>query len=163
MESKFHLLPKFLAEAYENNDVESVRILAEEYLNLAALNKKDWNYGNAIHQANIYLGLIAVENDEIEEAKNYLMLAGQTPGSPQLNSFGPNMLLAKKLLENGEVDIILEYIKMCKKFWRFIFNFIKIKKWNQKIKKGLIPDFKAHLIYHLYFSDPMKIIGINSN
>ena len=34
-------------------------------------------------------------------AGKYLVEAAHTPGSPQLNSFGPNVTLAKELLEMG--------------------------------------------------------------
>lgn len=148
-QDKFHELPKLLFEAYQYKDHIKVKVMVMEYLNLAAQNKTDWNYGNAIHQANIYLGLIAIDNNEIDNAKNYLIYAGLTPGSPQLNSFGPNMLLAKKLLEIGETDIVLAYIKLCKKFWKFPFSFFYSTIWMLKIKKGAIPDFKANLYYHL--------------
>ena len=55
------------------------------------------NYGNAVHQANTVLGLIALENDHIDRAESYLAGGGHHPrASAQLTSFGPNMLLAKK-------------------------------------------------------------------
>jgi hypothetical protein len=64
--------------------------------------KDNWNYGNAVHTANLVLGRIALADGDVEEAKCLLLLAGQTPGSPQLNSFGPDMLFAEELLEKGE-------------------------------------------------------------
>jgi len=60
------------------------------------------------------------------------------------------MLLAKKLLELGEKEVVLTYIDDCKKFWRFIFRARRARKWKKAIKKGDIPDFKAHLIYHIW-------------
>ena len=45
------------------------------------------------------------------------MAAGATPGSPQLDSFGPNMTLAKELLEKGQPDVVLHYFALCKNFW----------------------------------------------
>ena len=61
--------------------------------------KSDWNYGNALHKGNIVLGRIALERGDIAGAKEHLLAAGQTPGSPQVGSFGPNTTLAKELLE----------------------------------------------------------------
>jgi len=34
------------------------------------------------------------------------------------NSFGPNVSLAKDLLEKGERDTVVEYFEACKKFWK---------------------------------------------
>jgi hypothetical protein len=49
--------------------------------------RSDWNYGNAVHKANLALGRVALRDGDIEQAKHYLIEAGKTPGSPQLNSF----------------------------------------------------------------------------
>lgn len=63
-----------------------------------------WNSGNRIHHGNLILGRIALTQGDVAEAKTRLLAAGKTPGSPQLNSFGPNMMLAKELLELGELS-----------------------------------------------------------
>jgi hypothetical protein len=78
---------------------------------------KDWNHGNALHQAHTALGRVALRRDKLAEAKVHLLEAGRTPGSPQLNSFGPNMLLAQELLERGEKEVVLEYFDLCRAFW----------------------------------------------
>jgi len=38
-----------------------------------------------------------LKEGKVEDAKHYLLEAGKTPGSPQLNSFGPDMSLAEEL------------------------------------------------------------------
>ncbi len=151
MKKRFHQLGESMAQAYQDRKFQELQKLALEYLKLATQYKSDWNYGNAIHQANIYMGLMALEKNNIDEASSFLIKAGQTPGSPQLNNFGPNMLLAKKLLEKGERNSVLIYIDQCKNFWRLLFRMGRIKKWKKKIKQGEIPDFRAHLFYHLRY------------
>jgi len=98
IKQRFHKLGKLIAQSYKEEDMHTTEALSREYLELAEKYKENWNYGNAIHQSNIFLGLVALENKEKEKAKEHLLAAGNTPGSPQLNSFGPNMLLAKKIV-----------------------------------------------------------------
>ncbi|MDP8219044.1 MAG: hypothetical protein P9M03_10000, partial [Candidatus Theseobacter exili] len=83
----------------------------------------------------------------VEEAKKRLMDAGRTPGSPQLKTFGPNMILAKDFLEQGEDEVVLQYFDRCKRFWWSIFSFFKIRKWKKLVRKGLMPDFGSHMNY----------------
>ena len=75
----------------------------------------------------------------------YLIEAGRTPGSPQLNSFGPNMLLAKELLEKGETATVLEYLDLCTKFWRIDHG--SVSTWKKLIADGKQPNFFANLLY----------------
>lgn len=127
---------------------DRAKVWAERYLSVAAENTKDWNYGNAIHHANLLLGRIALKEGDVETAKTYLLKAGQTPGSPQLNSFGPNMALAKELLEMGETLVVLEYLDLCTKFWQPQFQEMSgFHEWRRQIENGQIPDFKGNLIY----------------
>lgn len=118
---------------------------AEELLQLAKRYTNDWNYGNAIHKANLALGRVALRNGNKEAAIRYLHLAGQTRGSPQLNSFGPNVLLAKELLEAGEKDAVLKYFDLCGAFWQFDWGALSI--WKEMIEAGRRPNFGANLLY----------------
>jgi hypothetical protein len=62
-----------------------------------------------------------------------------------MNSFGPNMQLAKALLEKGEKDVVLEYFMRCAKFWKM--GEERLAGWTDSVKKGKIPDFGANLNY----------------
>lgn len=104
-----------------------------------------WNRGNRIHHGNLILGRIALSQGDVAEAKSRLLLAGKTPGSPQLNSFGPNMLLAKELLERGESDVVLEYFALCQAFWTMPGR--PLEQWTKDVKAGRIPQFGGNLSY----------------
>lgn len=119
--------------------------LANETLRIAENYKKDWNYGNALHKGHLTLGRVALHRNNIAEAKRQLLLAGKTPGSPQLNSFGPNMILAKELLEKGEKEAVIQYLELCGVFWEL--HMEKLKRWQEKISSGKEPDFGANLLY----------------
>lgn len=126
-------------------DLAEARANAEAALQLARKYTTDWNYGNAIHKANLALGRIALRKGDRGAAITYLLLAGQTPGSPQLNSFGPNMLLARELLEAGERDAVLKYLDLCGVFWTFDWGALSI--WKEIIQAGRTPNFGANLLY----------------
>lgn len=108
-------------------------------------NTEGWNQGNRIHQGNLILGQIALSDGNVDEAKSRLLLAGKTTGSPQLNSFGPNMLLAKELLERGETEVVLEYFELCKEFWASPNR--KLEEWADDVKSNCIPQFGGNLNY----------------
>lgn len=129
----------------DSGSLEKAEQFANETLKIAEKYKKDWNYGNAIHKGHLTLGRIALRKNNIEEAKKQLLLAGKTPGSPQLNSFGPNMTLAKELLEKGEKEVVLEYFKLCMNFWDNQFE--KLTKWEEQVSNGITPSFGANLLY----------------
>ena len=74
-----------------------------------------------------------------------MLLAGDTPGSPQLDSFGPNMLLAKELLEHGEREAVIEYFKRCGRFWEM--ERTRLEQWTKDARAGRTPDFGANLIF----------------
>jgi len=104
-----------------------------------------WNRGNRIHHGNLILGRIALVEGNVDEAKSRLLLAGRTEGSPQLNSFGPNMQLAKELLERGEKEVVLEYFDLCKNFW--VSPRRNLEQWIEDVKSNRIPNFGGNLSY----------------
>ncbi|WP_020567211.1 hypothetical protein [Neolewinella persica] len=142
-------LSRELIEAYNQQDVKKVDALIVQGLKAVSGTNEDWNRGNLLHQIHTIKGLLFLENNEIEEAKEQLIKAIKVPKSPQLNGFGPNMLLAKKLLEKGEAKVVLEYLDLSKHVWSLFTRFIPLLKWRNDINKNRTPDFKANLRYHL--------------
>jgi hypothetical protein len=101
--------------------------------------------GDVVHNGNLVLGIIALDEGRMEEAKRRLLAAGRSTGSPVLGSFGPNMSLAKELLAKGEHETVLQYFELCRKFWGS--GNAKLDEWTKEIEAGRIPDFGGNLIY----------------
>ena len=129
--------------------------LSKHIAAILLLNNNDpnsWNYGNVIHKANTVLGQVALREKNINKAKYHLIESGNTPGSPQLNSFGPSFALAGELLEKGEKEAVLQYLDLVAVFWanpdikKPQYKHLaeehaeKLSKWKQEIKTGRIPD-----------------------
>lgn len=119
---------------------EELRSLAENYKH-----EDDGSYGNAVQKGNLILGRIALRRGDLEAAKGYLPSAGRTPGSANLNSFGPNMLLAKEQLELGESETVLEYFGLCETFWKM--GPETLKRWSEAVQDGEAPVFGPNLRY----------------
>lgn len=128
------------------NAIDGDRLAAEsqarELLALAPKYAKDWNYGNALHQGNLALGHVALQQGDRRAAVAYLLAAGDTPGSPQLDSFGPRMSLARELLLAGERDAVLDYIDRTTRFWTLSWG--TDTAWKIAIRLGFTPGFGAH-------------------
>jgi len=144
-EKRFYALGAAAKESFVAGSFQSAELYAHDLLTLTPKYTNDWNYGNAVQDANLVLGRIAVREGKISEAKKFLAASGKSNGSPQMNSFGPNMSLALDLLEKGERDAVLEHFMRCRKFWEF--HPEKLDGWMQEVMAGKIPDFGANLIY----------------
>ena len=117
---------------------------ARELLDLAERRPRCWNRGNALHDGHLVLGLVALRRGDVETAKAELLLAGDTPGSPQLDSFGPNMCLARELLKRGERDAVIAYFERIRGFWTSERG--RLDAWASDVKAGRMPDFGAYLV-----------------
>jgi hypothetical protein len=99
----------------------------------------------AVHDANVVLGRVALHKGDVDTAKARLLKAGMTAGSPALGSFGPNMMLARELLEAGETDTVLQYFELCAVFWKHDRG--QLDEWRRTVEAGGMPDFGANLVY----------------
>lgn len=142
---RFYALNDAAKESFETGKIEDARKYAAELLTAASNYPSDWNYGNAIQDGNIVLGRIAVRENKIDDAKQHLLAAGNSHGSPQMNSFGPNLTLARDLLEKGETNTVLQYFNECSKFWKMDYG--KLDDWSNAVKTGQSPNFGANLLY----------------
>ena len=142
---RFYALQDAAKQNFEVGKIEDARKHAKELLALAKKFPTDWNYGNAVHDGNMVLGRIAIKEGRTGEAKAYLLEAGKSPGSPQMDSFGPNMSLARDLLEKGERATVLQYFELCRKFWKMGHD--RLDQWTKDVKAEQMPVFGANLIY----------------
>lgn len=131
--------------AFDAGDMTKARTYAEQLLTEVGSDRSQWNYGDAVHKGNLILGRIAVREGRLAEAVTFLRASGDTPGSGVLNSFGPNMSLAKDLLERGEVEAVLNYFESCRLFWKM--GGARLDAWSKDVQAGNIPNFGANLRY----------------
>lgn len=125
--------------------IAKAKRIGEELLELSNDYKDDWAYGNVVHKANLILGRVALREGNLDLAGDYLLEAGRTPGSPQLDSFGPNMTLAKELLEAGRKDVVIKYFRLCDNFWEL--GAERLTYWARLVNHGQIPNFGGNLLY----------------
>jgi hypothetical protein len=142
---RFAFLPTLAKGAFELGEVNEAEGRALGLLALAVTLPDNWNYGNAIHDGHSVLGRVALAKGDLAAAKEHLLQAGRTPGSPQLNSFGPNVSLARDLLARGEVSIVVEYFRLCEAFWEMESG--RIAHWSQVAESGEMPEFGPNLVY----------------
>ena len=140
-------------EAADFSELTELALQAKEYGTASSLASERLNYlksrnckcNDDAHRANIVLGLAAVRQGDLEGAKQFLTAAGQVGSSPALSTFGPNMQLAKELLERGERDAVVRYLKDCASFWSS--GRKQLDDWTNQIARGEAPDFGANVLY----------------
>jgi len=152
---RFYDLSGQVSAAYRDGDYALAESLALEYLETAKQFPCNWNYGNAVHNANVILGLTALRRGRKAEAVVHLYAAGETPGSPQLDTFGPSLLLARELAQVGEYKAASDYLSSIRRFWKatdrsiLAFEFPlfadpdPLRTWIRELDNGRVPDFGA--------------------
>lgn len=134
----------FFVDLAKNAFVARQYAKAREYAEAALRdNSGGRNHGNRTHWGHLTLGRIAFAEGNIEEAKYRLIAAAMIQGSPQLNSFGPDMTLAEELLEAGEKDVVLKYFELCAVFWESGKD--DLADWTALVKFDRKPNFRRNL------------------
>ena len=144
---RFYVLDELINKQFIKRNYYNARKLANEYLQLALLHNQNWNYGNAIHDANRILGLMSLNEGNIEEAAAFLLKSSESRGSPQLDTFGPELDLANLLLKEGKTVEVKTYLTNIKKFWEMDNGVVT--EWLDQIELGQSPElnrFGQHLI-----------------
>jgi hypothetical protein len=138
-EERFYAASDGAMAAYHLGEYDLAWDVAIEAIALAEAFKDNWNYGNALHYAHTVLGLLAARSGNIELASAELLASGTVRGSPQLNSFGPSMRLARELLKMQRTEPVLQYFQLCRTFWEMGGAWLEI--WEKKVKRGAVPLF----------------------
>ncbi len=105
-------------DALSRGDLAEASFVAESLLEEAAsLSREDWNYGNLVHDGHVLLGYVRLRDGDVAGAEAELRAAAETPGSPQLNSFGPDLSLAWELLRLGRDETVIVYLRGVARSW----------------------------------------------
>jgi tetratricopeptide (TPR) repeat protein len=136
--ARFYLLTDLAQMRLAAGDTDGAQQSARTLIEQAQRYRGDWNYGNAIHRGHSILGLIALEQDDLTAAKKHLRQSGETSGSPQLNSFGPEFDLADALLKAGERDAVIDHLEQVRTFWEM--GGPTLDRWLAAIRAGATPD-----------------------
>jgi len=143
--------PRFLGlhaaaeTALDRGDVLEADRLAEELLGLAERFRNDWNYGAAVHYGHTLRGLCACRYGNVDRAVDHLLRAGRAPGSPELNSEGPDLRLAEALLEAHKREAVVQYLEDCKAFWHGPggTGARQLNRWLDDLRAGRTPAFRS--------------------
>lgn len=114
-------------------DRECAVAVGRELLATAEQHRRTWYYGNAIFHANNVLGHFALDAGDRDAARNHLLAAAATPGSPQLNSFGPDYDLAQRFLDLDERDAVVAFLEGCA---RFSMHKEMLADWRSRVLNG---------------------------
>jgi hypothetical protein len=138
------LLANLAKVALDAGEGEKARKYAMQLLTLGS-STDYWDAAGALHQGNLALGRLALRAGDVEQAKTYLLSAARLPDGKRFGAFGPNMRLAKELLEIGERDVVQEYLRMCSDLWDTKDHCAE--HWIQEVQQGKVPAFGGNLNY----------------
>lgn len=94
-------------------------------------------HAQVVHWSNICLGMDSLERNDEEMAELFLQSAGETVGSSTLRSFGPDLVLARRLLERGRIAGVRAYLLKCRNFWES--GRMQVDQWVADIDGGVPP------------------------
>lgn len=124
--------------AVQRGDFALAKAKGEELLATSESVRGTWQYGNAIHHGHQLLGHVALAGGDIDGAVAELLLSGDTPGSPQLDSFGPELELASALLRSGRRDDVIAFLEKCLRFWKN--SRAEREGWVDALRAGDVPE-----------------------
>ncbi len=127
--------------AYEAGERARAAEVAARVLAEAPDFEDTFQFGNGVHRGHIVLGRVALDAGDLAGARDHLAAAGATRGSPQLDSFGPDFVLAGALLARGERDAVVAYLDACKRFWTD--EEPALERWKKRIERGETPSFQS--------------------
>ncbi len=116
---KLHLLRDVPSAAFETGDMEKATTYCEDLLKLAKDNKKNWDYANAVHRANVILGKVALNAEDIDKAAIHLEKAAKAilpkPVQAKATMMGFDTSLAKELMKTDKKDSAMKFLVICEK------------------------------------------------
>ena len=97
--------------------------------------------GDAIYTGNLILAQAALDNNDVANAKRYLLEAATTSGTQRIQQNGLDTSVARVLFDRGEKDAVVEYLHRGRQLWPQGAQFIT--RWENAIKAGRRPNFNT--------------------
>jgi hypothetical protein len=97
--------------------------------------------GDAIYAGNLILAQVALDKNDIENAKRYLLEAAGTSGARRIEQNGLDVSVARILFDRGEKDTVLEYLRRGRVLWPQGTQLIG--RWESAIRAGRRPNFNT--------------------
>jgi len=137
---KYFNLSRLPRSAFNKGQWEQAKHAAEEFFELAKMYRDDErHYGFGMHTAHVVLGQLALRVGDRESAKLHLKEAGSVAQAERLAEQGPDMRLAMDLLLLGEKDLVLKFLKDCKRLWGDSADSALLKDWTKDVKACRVP------------------------
>jgi hypothetical protein len=138
---RLRLLRQQMETAFWSKKMDEVESKARELLSLAAQNKDDDEYGNAIFYANLSLGDVALRRGEKRQAARYLLAASEAPPTDHLRNGYIDMTLARQLVDWGEREAVAQFLERCAGFNR---RGKDLAGWAAQLRQGINPDLTPY-------------------
>ena len=144
--ARLFLLSRMAKLALWTGNPEKAGIYASEALSLVLAPQIDhFNVsGQAIHDANMVAGLLALHRGDLTQARQHLLASSRTRGSRELGGLGPNLTLADELLKRGEREVVMQYLDQARSFWSGGKQLLD--KWINQIRSGETPEVDVLLL-----------------
>lgn len=124
---------------FEVNRFDQLKDLAAQVLRSA--DKRMVPAAWSIHQVNVTLGKVALAEGDLQSAVRHLAASVEIPRDPSLLSVsGPDMTLARALLEKGEKQAVLDFLAECDQFSLSNHAEDLLQEWKDAIAEGRKPN-----------------------
>lgn len=98
----------------------------------------------AIYKGNLILAQAALNSGDVASTGRYLLEAATARGVPNIEENGPDVSLARTLLQLGQSDAVLEYLDRCRGLWPQ--GTPVLARWETAIRAGRLPNFNNRAI-----------------
>jgi hypothetical protein len=110
---------------------------SREYLAIVKQHPDHPRYNQALFEANMYVGKLALRRGDRRTAAHHLLAAVDSPGSAELRFMQIDMTLARSLVDWGEREVVAKFLDQCARLNQ---ESEKYKNWAADIRKGINPD-----------------------
>lgn len=100
-----------------------------------------WYVPQLVHHRHITLGRVALAEGKVKRAEHHLLAAGALAGVPEPGFVTPGFGLANELLARGRTEVVLEYLRLCQRFWEQGCD--QLAHWTAEIRAGRRPWLDA--------------------